>query len=170
MTLDTTDEPETQRQRLKHAGTIPPDEPEPIDEEDAIARELMNYFGFFGHYMHFYGGGRSGRAPIICLIAKNGGQMSQQELGANFDLKPGSLSEILSKCEAAGLIERKRCPEDQRKLMIRLTEKGTQQAEIDQATRIEFRQKAFSALSQSERAQLIETLEKIKQTWETLND
>lgn len=150
-------------------GQTPPDEPEATDEEDAQAKELMGYLGYFGHYMHFYGGGRSGKAPIICLIAKHGGQMSQQELGACFDLKPGSLSEILGKCESAGLIERKRCENDQRKLMISLTEKGAEQAAVDQATRVNFRKQAFSALTPEERVQLCQTLAKVQQTWEGLN-
>lgn len=170
MAQDNSDYLERKKQSLKRANTTPPDELEPIDEEDALARELMNCFGFFGHYMHFYGGGRSGKAPIICLIAKNGGQMSQQELGANFDLKPGSLSEILSKCEAAGYIERKRCEHDQRKLMISLTEQGAKQAELDQAARVSFRRRAFSALSVEERQELLETLKKVRSTWEEIDD
>lgn len=168
MTFD--DNEQSKESVLKKASATPPDEPEAVDEEDQIARELMSCFGFFGHYMHFYGGGRSGKAPIICLIAKHGGQMSQQEIGANFDLKPGSLSEILSKCEAAGLIERTRCEHDQRKLMIKLTEEGFRQAQIDQATRIAFRRRAFSALTVQERLDLIETLKKVRSTWEEIDD
>lgn len=79
--------------------------------------------------MHFHGGGVSGKAPIICLLAKQpGGEMSQQELGMHFDLKPGSLSEILSKLELNGLIERSRNPKDRRQLTIRLTETGRENA------------------------------------------
>ena len=39
----------------------------------------------------------------------------------HFDLKPGSLSEILPKLELGGLIERSRNPKDRRQLTIRLT-------------------------------------------------
>ena len=88
----------------------------------------------------------------------------------HFDLKPGSLSEILSKLECAGIIERSRNPKDRRQLTIRLTEIGWEKARIDQAARIRFRGQAFSALTHDECEQLAEMLEKIRVTWEELDD
>ena len=149
----------------------PADVPEAINEDDRLAKRIINNLGFCGHYMHFHGGGVSGKAPIICLLAKQpGGEMSQQELGMHFDLKPGSLSEILSKIECAGLIERSRNPNDRRQLTIRLTETGWEKARIDQAARIRFREQAFSALTHDEREDLAEMLDKIRVTWEELDD
>ena len=140
----------------------PADAPEAVSSEDKLAKRILNGLGFCGHYMHFHGGGVSGKAPIICLLAKQpGGEMSQQELGMHFDLKPGSLSEILSKLELNGLIERSRNPKDRRQLTIRLTETGRENARIDQA---------FGALTHDEREQLAEMLEKIRVTWEELDD
>ena len=136
--------------------------------EDALARRLLAGLGYCGHFMHFHGGGRSGKAPIICLIAKHGGQMSQQELGSFFELKPGSLSEVLAKIETAGLIERTRNPEDRRQLTIRLTEKGIAEAARDQEERILFRRRAFDCLTVEEQEQLAEMLEKIRTRWEEL--
>lgn len=149
----------------------PADVPEAVNEDDRLAKRILNNLGFCGHYMHFHGGGVSGKAPIICLLAKQpGGEMSQQELGMHFDLKPGSLSEILSKLEANSLIERSRNPKDRRQLTIRLTETGWEKARIDQATRIRFREQAFSALTIDEREELAEMLDKIRVTWEELDD
>ena len=103
----------------------PADEPETQSKEDRLAKRILNGLGFCGHYMHFHGGGISGKAPIVCLLAKQPtGELSQQELGMHFDLKPGSLSEILSKLELGGLIERSRNPKDRRQLTIRLTDAG----------------------------------------------
>lgn len=68
----------------------PVDIPEAVSAEDKLAKRILSGLGFCGHYMHFHGGGVSGKAPIICLLAKQpGGEMSQQELGMHFDLKPG---------------------------------------------------------------------------------
>ncbi len=148
-----------------------PDAPQPNDTpEEARARRLLWNLGYCGHYLHFHSGGRSGRAAIICLLAKNDGQMSQQELGAFFDLKPGSLSEILAKIENAGLIERTRNPEDRRQLFIRLTQKGTEEAALEQERRLRFRQRAFSCLTTEEQEQLVVMLDTIRSHWEGLND
>ena len=46
--------------------------------EEARARHLLTDLGFCGHYLHFHSGGPSGKAPILCLLAKNGGTMSQR--------------------------------------------------------------------------------------------
>ena len=149
----------------------PADVPEAVSSEDKLAKRILSGLGFCGHYMHFHGGGVSGKAPIICLLAKQpGGEMSQQELGMHFDLKPGSLSEILSKLEVNGLIERRRNPKDRRQLTIHLTEIGWKKARIDQAARIHFREQAFSALTPDEHKNLADMLDKIRETWEGLDD
>lgn len=137
--------------------------------DDELAKQLLHGFGFCGHYMHFHGGGLSGRAPIICLIAKRGGQISQQELGACFELKPGSLSEVLNKMEVAGLIERERNPEDRRQLTIRLTEAGVEQARLEQESRTRFRSEAFTCLTDAEKLQLLGMLRRIRTRWEELD-
>ncbi len=152
------------------SSSEPADEPTCPTEADLVAKRILNSIGYLGHYMHFHGGGTSGKAPIICLLAKYGGEMSQQELSTYFDLKPGSLSEILSKIEHKGLIERTRNPEDRRQLIIKLTEAGTEEAAHEQATRIWFRKNAFTALTPEEQLQLADMLEKIRETWEGLDD
>lgn len=165
-----TTDPEPDRASTVPARPAPEDVPVSQDTpEEARARKLLELLGFCGHYMHFHGGGRSGQTPIICLLAKNGGQMSQQELGMHFTLKPGSLSEILSKMETAGLIERTRNPQDRRQLFVRLTEEGQRRAELDQAGRVAFRRAAFTPLTAAEQEQLITMLEKIRTRWEDLD-
>lgn len=136
---------------------------------EARARAILGHLGFCGHFMHFHAGGRSGQAPIICLIAKHGGTISQQKLGSYFDLKPGSLSEVLTKLESAGIIERTRNPHDRRQLTIRLTKAGAEQAQIEQQHRIAFRQAAFSCLEDDEQEKLLAILEKIHVHWEELD-
>ena len=68
------------------------------------------------------------------------------------------------------LIERSRSTEDRRQLIIKLTEEGMRQAELEQAARIKFRSEAFSALTLKEREQLLTMLNKIRNTWEGLDD
>lgn len=140
------------------------------DAEVALARRILQGLGYCGHYMHFHGGGRSGQAPLLCTLDRHGGQLSQQELGSLFELKPGSLSEILSKMEAAGLIERERDMKDRRQLTVKLTDTGAEMARREHEKRESFRRHAFTALTLEEREQLAEMLEKIRVTWEELDD
>ena len=47
----------------------PADEPETQSKEDRLAKRILHGLGFCGHYMHFHGGGISGKAPIVWLVA-----------------------------------------------------------------------------------------------------
>jgi DNA-binding MarR family transcriptional regulator len=143
--------------------------PEPEDVSITRAKRILQGLGFCGHYLHFHGGGRSGQVPILCMLDRCGGQLSQQELGLRFELKPGSLSEILSKMEAAGLIERTRDTKDRRQLFVHLTQAGQELAWREHENREAFRRVAFSALTVEEQEQLAEMLEKIRVTWEELD-
>ena len=148
----------------------PADAPAAQSQSDALAKHILNGW-LLRPLSALSRRRRSGKAPIVCLLAKQpNGEMSQQELGLHFDLKPGSLSEILSKIECAGLIERSRNPKDRRQLTIRLTEAGWEKAHVEQAARIRFREQAFSALTHDEREDLAEMLDKIRVTWEELDD
>ncbi len=140
------------------------------DPQVALAKRILKGLGFCGHYMHFHGGGRSGQVPILCMLDHCGGQLSQQELGMRFEIKPGSLSEILSKMESAGLIERTRDTKDRRQLFVELTDAGREQALREHEKRDRFRRRAFTALTAEEQEQLAEMLEKIRITWEELDD
>lgn len=163
--------PDGEREAAEATRRPAPDEPQPTDTpEGARARRLLWNLGFCGHFLHFHSGGRSGKAAIICMIAKNGGEMSQQQLGSFFELKPGSPSEILAKIEGMGLIERTRNPEDRRQLSVRLTEKGAQEAAQEQRRRDDFRNAAFSCLSEEEQVSLMGMLDKIRTHWEELDD
>jgi DNA-binding MarR family transcriptional regulator len=96
--------------------------------------------------------------------------MGQRELQECFDLKAGSLSEILSKLECAGLIERTRAEGDRRQLVVRLTETGWAMAEEDRRDRELFERTAFSPLSPAEQEQLLGMLTKIQRHWESNDD
>lgn len=144
--------------------------PESIqDPQIARAKRILKGLGFCGHYMHFHGGGRSGQIPILCMLDRCDGTLSQQELGMRFELKPGSLSEILSKMETAGLIERTRDTKDRRQLFVHLTEAGQELAQREHDKREAFRRAAFTALTVEEQEQLADMLEKIRVTWEEID-
>ena len=152
-------------------GPVCPDLPDaPALEEDPVmarAARILTNLGFCGHYMHFHRGGRSGRRPFV-PAGENGGTMSQQALGASFDLKAGSLSEILSKMEGGGLITRTRDRQDRRQLTVCLTKAGAEAARLETEARIRFRTRAFSNLTPEEQDQLADLLDRVKSRWEEL--
>ena len=157
----------------RHAPRHREDPPEAPDATDdpviARAAHILSNLGFCGHYLHFHRGGRSGRAPILCLLEKNGGTLSQQELGLFFELKPGSLSEILSKMEAAGLISRTRDHQDRRQLKVTLTEAGAAAARMETEIRQRFRSSAFSNLTPEEQETLAGLLDRVRNRWEEID-
>lgn len=140
------------------------------DPVERSCAHIVDMLGAAGHYIHVNGGGRSGRQPLMCALLKHGGQMSQRELMCKFDLKAGSLSEVLSKLEKDGLIERTRDEADRRQLIVALTKEGRAQAETEQARRENFRAKAFACITPEEREQLEDVLNRINHHWRSLDD
>lgn len=140
------------------------------DPVERSCAHIVDMLGAAGHYIHVNGGGRSGRKPIICTLLKYGGQMCQRELMSKFDLKAGSLSEVLTKLEKEGLIVRTRDEDDRRRVNVALTKEGMAVAKTEQARREKFREDAFSCISTEEREQLEDLLSRINTHWRTLND
>lgn len=140
------------------------------DPTERSCAHIVDMLGAAGHYIHVNGGGRSGRQPLLCALLKHDGQMSQRELMCKFDLKAGSLSEVLSKLEKDGLIERTRDPQDRRQLIVSLTEAGHAQATTEQERRENFRAKAFTCITDEERAQLEDILVRINHHWRSIDD
>src|SRR3712207_9445085 len=62
------------------------------------------------------------------------GTLSVKELSGLLQLDPGTLSPLLKRLEAAGLLRRERDPRDQRNLALALTDEGS--ALRDQAEKI----------------------------------
>lgn len=150
-----------------------PFRPRWADFTDPVERScahIVDMLGAAGHYIHINGGGRSGRQPLLCALLRNNGQMSQRELMCKFDLKAGSLSEILTKLEKAGLIERVRDEQDRRQLIVKLTELGDKEAKEERLRREKFRREAFTCITDEERIQLEDMLSRINVHWRSLND
>ena len=144
------------------------DAPPAETPEEQLTVRLLHGLGYCGHYLHYHRGGRSGQSPMLCVLANNGGSMSQQELGLYFELKPGSLSEVLSKLEDDGLIVRTRDERDRRQLNVHLTQAGQERAESELRATARFHDECFTCLTQEEQLQLADMLGRIKIHWEEL--
>jgi DNA-binding MarR family transcriptional regulator len=71
---------------------------------------------------------------LVMLALWQHGPLSVKQLSGLLQLDPGTLSPLLKRLEAAGLLRRERDPKDQRNLALALTDKG--KALREQAERI----------------------------------
>ena len=62
---------------------------------------------------------------LVMLALWQHGTLSVKDLSGLLQLDPGTLSPLLKRLEAAGLLRRERDPKDQRNLALALTDKGT---------------------------------------------
>lgn len=62
---------------------------------------------------------------LVLLVLWEHGELSVKELGRRLRLDSGTLSPLLKRMEAAGLVERRRDPSDERSVTVRPTEAGS---------------------------------------------
>lgn len=93
---------------------------------------------------------------LVMLVLWEDQPRSVRELGEELGLDSGTLSPLLKRLEALGLVERKRSAEDERRVEVFLTDSGT--ALSARATAIPQRLADAAGLSAAELDQLRETL------------
>lgn len=113
-----------------------------------------------GHCLVHRVGAPGSRERMLRLLAERG-DMSQSDFVYLLELRSASVSELLGKLEAQGLVTRRRSETDRRGVTISLTDAGRaalpSPAEPDAA---------FSALTDAERAELKALLQKLLDSWE----
>lgn len=117
------------------------------------------------HLMRMQYEGKASQKRIL-IILRESGVMTQKELTERLGIQPGSVSEILSKLESAGLITRTQNETDRRTTDILLTEEGGALAEEAAEQRRKRHEEMFSCLAPEEKETLNALLEKIRADWE----
>ncbi len=128
----------------------------------------MHDFGYFGYFLHIHAGGRAGKQHVLTWLLRNGSHLTQSELKEHAGTAAASLSEVLSKLETKGLIERAPLENDRRQLDVRLTNEGITKAVEIEAKKHEFEVNSLIPLSDSEKVQLVEMLDRIANYWKTI--
>ena len=111
-----------------------------------------------GHFLHFNMGGKAGRKRVLATLLREG-EISQ------LDIQSGSLSEILAKIEADGLLEKVKCGSDRRGYILRLTESGQALAKQVTACHEARVDKLLGCLSDDEQLALLAMLDKLTLHW-----
>ena len=134
-------------------------------ESSEQALELLHQLRRCGHYLqHHWSRGRASQNRTLRILAGHG-EMTQRQLQDLLGIQQGSLSELVKKLEVQGLIVREREQNDQRQMLIRITDAGRQQNQLNHAQRLQQSRELVAALSGEERRQLMALLEKLYNSW-----
>lgn len=138
-------------------------------DEDAIMREFV-------HLNHTFKRAcrgtekRSSARNVLAILASHEDAMregldsrpfTQVELADVSGLRPQSLGPLLVQLEAEGCISRQTCEEDRRATLVSLTEKGRARSSDVRAEQRAFAKKAFSVLTEEERAAFYSAINKL---------
>lgn len=124
---------------------------------DERLTDLLRHCGRFLYY-HSNPGMQQG---MVLQMLRNG-PMTQKQVQERLGTKPGSVSELISKLENKGLLERERSETDRRKVLLALTEKGGRIAQMHTAYPVTG---LYTALTQAERETLEQLLNKLLSDW-----
>ncbi|MDM8271161.1 MarR family winged helix-turn-helix transcriptional regulator [Thermophilibacter provencensis] len=140
------------------------------EKGDTPSREtrIMRNFGYFGYYLHMHWGGRNGKQHILVELLAHDGEMTQRDLQEASCITSASLSEVIAKLEAEGLVSRERSETDRRQLTVTLTPEGEHKAREVVRTRAEFEERAFDCLTEDEKSELVDVLDRIAANWAQL--
>lgn len=126
--------------------------------------ELMMRMRFCGRILYH-------RYPIsmsqnrILLMLKREGSLKQKEILERLNIKPGSLSEIVSKVEAGGFVIRRKCKDDKRSFELTLTEAGLARANAFENELDEMAKEIFSSLEYVDKKELFRILGILEDKW-----
>ncbi len=131
----------------------------PLSQDERLTRLLRRC----GHYLYHQSCYGQSQDAVLRLLRENG-PMSNKELQRQLSIRPGSVSELISKLERKGLLCRERDREDKRMVTLSLTEAGRQTGDFVPLTAPD---KLYEALSDEERTALEEILEKLLESWQS---
>jgi DNA-binding MarR family transcriptional regulator len=105
---------------------------------------------------------------LTLLVLWEKGEQTVNELGASLFLDSGTLTPLLKRLEAAGFIRRQRSSEDERKVIIRLTEAG--EALQERACTLSETLMQKSGISYQEVHRLLGEIKRLRQQIRACND
>lgn len=132
-----------------------------LDQNNKLIWNLRD----IGHTMWQISEGKGSQKRILILLKETGG-MTQKELTERLGVQPGSVSEVIGKLEASGLVTRTQSEKDRRTMDICLTEEGDVWAKDAHVRRENRHREMFSVLSAEEKDTLLQLLEKVNTDWE----
>ena len=105
-----------------------------------------------------------GQQRALAVLSRRG-SMPQRELLEEMGLARATLSELLTRLEEKGLIERTRSKADRRAIVISLTKKGKAAGEKVVSLESDIADEAFAPLSAAQKSEMKSMLETVLQSW-----
>ncbi len=139
------------------------------EKKESVNKRIITDLRGCGHFLHYKMGGKSGRRRIFHILSEQG-ELQQRELQEILGVQSGSLSEILSKIEADGYIEKNKCEKDRRNYNLRLTPKGKEKAIQLQRVYEEKVEQLLSCFTKKQTEDLLEMLDVLLEHWNTIDD
>lgn len=134
--------------------------------------EIMTLFFSVATISRYSSGGVRGLSAFIgqyrCMrFLQENGAVDRRRLTQAMDIRPASLSELLSKLEKKGFIVKIRSEEDRRCQQISLTERGARELQDIRKRQTDFHRSILSPLADEEKEQFYRILKKLKQAART---
>jgi len=101
-----------------------------------------------------------GQAGVLCVVAKQDG-LTQTEIADQLSVQGATVTNMLQRLEEAGLVRRRRDPEDNRLVRVYLTEQGRQKECSINEQFGNMQELIFKGISEEERANLRRWLHQI---------
>lgn len=131
-------------------------------ESNRHEEDLLGLMSRCGHYLYHHPERKRGQGKILRILSQKE-QMTQKELQEILEIQPGSMSEIISKLESRGMLERVRDEQDKRMIVLKITERG--KAQVMEIPRHEIERELFQVLSEEEQSNLKYLLKKLLDEW-----
>jgi DNA-binding MarR family transcriptional regulator len=136
-----------------------------LNNENAdLGSKLIRNFWAISRMLHQMSDGRGSQKRILTVLLRSG-KVTQSALTEHLGIKPGSVSEVLSKLESAGLIRRTYSDIDRRTIEIELTDSGRLEAELALSEREQRKREMLAPLSIEEQEELLALLDKVIANW-----
>ena len=136
------------------------DRTEPRSQDERLIHNLRRC----AHYLRHNTEGKGSQRRVLHLLAKRGA-MSQKDLLEILAVRPGSLSELLSKLEAKGCITKEKDEADKRNCNVSITPLGLEVLEELQQQYKASVTALLSGFPEEDKEKLTTLLEQLQATW-----
>lgn len=133
--------------------------------DERIIRDLMYCSGFLRNHTE----GKGSQRRVLFFLREHG-PMTQRELLEEMGVRAASLSELLSKLEAKGYVQKEKSETDKRNYNVSITAEGIQALEEMHIKHQATMSDLLSGLEPEERKQLAALLAKLHTQWSERDD